>query len=158
MTTRPCITDICLVLLQSHVAHTFSLALDSDLLYGTIVPTSKPVSFPVGHTWEWMDDSGSFLPHQEDINVKLNEKYGNDPVNGVISFRVGKHSYVVHFSTRLQTNVLTKVQQKIRQAPTTPSPSSPISFSYTPSPSSPTPFQWNFFKPLPIHTLGVPGH
>ena len=70
-------------------------ALDSDLLYGTVVPTSKLVSSPVGHTWEWMDDSGSFMPYQEDIDVKLNKEYGNDPINGAISFRVGKHSYVL---------------------------------------------------------------
>ena len=156
VTTRPCITNIRLVLLQSDVAHTFSLALDSDLLYGTIVPTSKPVSSPVGHTWEWMDDSGSFLPYQEDINVKLNEKYGNDPINGAISFGVGKHSYVVHFSTMLQTNVRTKVQRKIRRAHTTSSPSSPTPFSSTPSPSSPTPIQWKFLNDSNLWTSYKP--
>ena len=147
VTKESCITHIRFVLLQKDVAHKFSLALDSVLMLGCVIPahgaTPSPV-VPQGHVWEWMADNGSFSPYQQDISAILSDEYGQDPANGAVSFSIGKHSYVVHFSTMLQTNVHTRQQRMVRRSPALLTPSSPTSPTSPSSPSSPTSVQWKF--------------
>ena len=136
VTTMSAITNIRFVLCHSHVAQRFAQALESDVMMDCIVRMSEVTSSPAApesHTWEWMYDDGSFLPYQKDVNTLLNDSYGQDP-KGEVSFRIGKHTYAVDFSTMLQTNLHTKCQRQIRQVP--------AAFTL----SSPTSVQWNFMN------------
>ena len=131
--TASSLSNIRFVLRHSHVAQKFAQALDSDLMMGCIIPssaeaTSSPAP-PQGHTWEWMDDSGSFMPYQQDVDSLLNDKYSQDP-NGAVLFSIGKHTYVVQLSTMLQTNMKTRHQRQIRRATAAITPSSPNSIQW----------------------------
>ena len=119
VTTDSCVTNVRFVLIQEYVAEDFALALDSDVFLGCVLPATRKIPpSPVvsqNYTWEWMDDDGSFRPYNAQVNLMLNEKFSQSP-GGMVTFSIGKHSYVVDLGAMLQTNVITKHQRPIRGA------------------------------------------
>ena len=121
ITPHSCVTNVRFVLLQDHIADQFTSALDSDILLGCTLPTPQVDSSPTTsstYSWEWMDDMGSFTPYDPHLISLLQNKYEQCP-SGSLSFVRNKQTYVVDFSTMIQTNALTNFQRKVRQVPTT---------------------------------------
>ena len=125
ITPNSCVSNVRFVLLQDKLAKEFSLALSSDVLLDCTLPAPEHVSSPAmshSYTWEWMNDHGTFIAYPPNVNSMLNDQYKRCP-DGSLSFLANKGSYVVEFSTMLQTNVISNFQRKVRRIPTASAPS-----------------------------------
>lgn len=73
----------------------------------------------VEYQWLWEDDSGSYMPYQQDICCILNREIKNSPT-APIPCKIGSHSYNIDLEKFTQTNEKTKKVRKIKQEPLTP--------------------------------------
>ena len=92
--------------------------LDSYLTEKEVPVQADPA--PTAIIWEWENDSGTdFTPYSSDVSSKLSQAFAKSCL-GSLTLEIGRHQYLIDFSTMTQTNIMTDRSRDIRQASYSP--------------------------------------
>ena len=106
------ISAVKFVLHEPDMLKQFSLAFQS--IFSSVTKESKTTSCIL--LWLWKNDDGSYTPYTPEVSADLTKEYETNP-KGSLTRMIKKRTYVIDFSTMIQTNVSTGFQREIVLSP-----------------------------------------